>query len=645
MMSVLSPGEAQVAEAPAPRPFIREGYRPDIDGLRALAVGAVILFHFGLGPFGGGFVGVDVFFVISGFLIVTVLRQSPGLSLAGFAERRLRRILPALLVVLAAMSLCAATLLPTDLKEIGLGLINAATFTANIYFLRLADDYFAVGALAGDPVLHTWSLGVEAQFYLAVALLWALGRRWPSARGPLLGMLGLLAFAASLLVVARKPEAAFYLMPLRFWEFMIGAAATLPASAREGHPAWRTAAVPAGVALVLLSALLETPQTPFPGLAALPPCLGTALAIRGGTAANPASRWLGAWPLAALGRLSYSLYLWHWPILVFAGEATAGPLPLLLRAALLAPTVLLAAATFRFVERPLITRRRLGRPGPFLAAAAVGVLVVGLAGLVVNLAGQDRLVLRHFPQNVARLAAGQFDRNEQNCPVQDADGAAGCRFGVTGAEPRLLLWGNSFARMWLPALDAAARGHGVAGRALLMTRCPPLSGAAVDALRGCAAFNRDALRYLDAHPTITTILLGGNWSAWSADLPTLDETVAALAARGRRVALILSPPAVPYRVPRTLARAALHDVPPPPLIALEAARQARGIERAAVAALATRRPLTVLDPFPAFCGAVDCAVAADGHALYADDEHVTRFGAARAQAVFDPLFATVAGGT
>ncbi len=630
---------APAITAGSARALPKPAYRPDIDGLRAVAVAGVIAFHYGFGPLGGGFTGVDIFFVISGTLITAILRQGwpDAAFLAGFAERRVRRILPALLVVVAACCLASVlVLLPNDLQTVGLGLVNAVVFNANHYVASLTTDYFAAGALASDPMLHTWSLAVEAQFYLVFALIWAAGRRQPARRGLAIALLATLSFAGSVAAVVHRPEAAFYLMPARFWEFMVGAVLTLPRSRLEG-PRLASAAAVAGLALIGTGFLAYTPQTPFPGAAALLPCLGAALTIRGGLTPNRVSRLLGARPLVRVGGLSYTLYLWHWPVLVFASYGWPTPLPWLERAGLLVLTILLSALTTRFIERPLIARRRLAQPRRLLLACAGSTLAVAAAGLVVNLAGQNRISLGTLPPAVQRYADGRLDTVALHCPV-GAGADPGCRFGAPAVEPTVALWGNSFARQWMPALEAAARRRGAAGTALLIVRCPPFLDMAFPTLRGCEAFNRDALAFLDAHPALRTVVLGGNWNEWAADLPALRHTIAVLQGRGRRVALILSPPAVPYLVPRTLALAALRHRPPPPLVAEAEARAARARETALIESLQTGRPITVVDPFEAFCDGRTCAVEADGHPFYYDDRHVTQFGAARAGPLFDPVF-------
>jgi hypothetical protein len=270
-------------------------------------------------------------------------------------------------------------------------------------------------------------------------------------------------------------------------------------------------------------------------------------------------------------------------------------------------------------------------------AGLAGTLAVAALGLAINLAGQGKITLAQLPKPVLALADGAFDRLEGECRPGDL-GAAHCAFGTAAAQPSVLLWGNSFGRMWIPALGASAARHDVAGVALVLSRCPPLLGVAMPEIRGCDAFNRDALAFLDQHPALDTVVLGGNWLAWAKDLPGLAATVEALRQRGRRVVLILSPPEIPYDVPRTLALAALRGTPPPPPLAETAARAAMAPERDFVDALAARDRLTVIDPFATMCDRSTCAVERDGHALYSDAAHVSRFGAGLSASLFDPVF-------
>ncbi len=621
-------------------------YRPDIDGLRAIAVVGVILFHYGFSPPTGGFIGVDIFFVISGFLITTILEAETrrgGFSFVGFYERRVRRILPALLVVLLACDLVSTQLLPNDLKQIGMALISAGTFTSNFYFLTLAEDYFGAGSLAIQPALHTWSLGVEAQFYLVFPPLWVLARRWPRSRRA--GFVALLAAShgASVWGTAHWPEFSFYLLPTRLWEFLMGGALVLLPRPALGRIAGTLMAI-AGVGLIALGYDLIDTSTPFPGAAALLPCLGTALAIAaGGSGPNPVSRLLGLPPLALLGRISYSLYLWHWPVLVFATYSRAIPLPPSEKLGLLALTLLLSVASWLLVERPVIERRWLAGRRALAVACALGILGSSALALAVNLAGQNKIRLASFPPAVLTLANGKYDSVNSPCrPVGLED--PGCRLGAPGVEPSFAIWGNSFARMWTLGLDVAAKRHGAAGIGLLLSKCPPLVGLRFPAIPDCDSFLHDSLAFIEAHPSLKTVIVGGDWGDWIDQLPALGQTIDALTSRGRRVVLLLAPPRLPYNVPRMLALTLLHHEPAPPLLPEAASRAARAVEDAIIDQLHATRTFTTLDPFALLCDRKTCAVERDGHALYYDDAHVTRTAAAEFSSLFDPVFDRTTGG-
>src|SRR6056297_20083 len=362
-------------------------YRADIDGLRALAVLPVLAFHAGLAPFSGGFVGVDVFFVISGYLIAGLILpriRAGRFSLLEFYERRARRLLPALFVVMAVSgALAAALFLPAELREFGQSAVAATLFASNVLFSR-ETGYFETEA-ALKPLLHTWSLGVEEQFYLLFPLLLmalAARRAGRVALVPVLAALALASLALAAWAVPRAPAFAFYLLPTRLWELMLGAllaVAPLPALRRR---AVREAAAAAGLAAILWAMLRYSEATPFPGPAALLPCLGAALVIHAGASGPTAvSRALSLGPVVFVGLISYALYLWHWPVLVFAEYAAVRELTTVETGAALALSGVLAALTWRFVERPF--RRPagpIGRPARGAGAAGPGVAGPGVAG-------------------------------------------------------------------------------------------------------------------------------------------------------------------------------------------------------------------------------------------------------------------------
>ncbi|MBP7951455.1 MAG: acyltransferase [Verrucomicrobiales bacterium] len=341
-------------------------YRPDIDGLRAIAVLGVLFFHAGLG-FPGGYVGVDVFFVISGFLITSLLLKDLDrgtFSMLHFWERRIRRILPALAVVVTVI-LAAGwfLLLPRDYEELGKQVISMVACASNVKFW-LESGYFDVAA-EQKPLLHTWSLAVEEQFYLVIPLVLALLFRirkigWilPLLVGGILG-----SFALSVYGSYRHPPTAFFLLPFRAWELGMGSLLVfLPpcASGRLAH-----AAAWLGLAGIVATYFLYPPGIRFPGISALPPVVGAALLIWAGSNRDTRTpghrdivfRLLASRPLVWIGLLSYSLYLWHWPLFAFQKYLGLPAKTWWIQLGLVLASFPLAWLSLRFVETPFRSRR------------------------------------------------------------------------------------------------------------------------------------------------------------------------------------------------------------------------------------------------------------------------------------------------
>lgn len=359
-------------------------YRREVDGLRAVAVVPVILFHAGFASFSGGFVGVDVFFVISGYLITSLIlkeQQDNSFSIVRFYERRARRILPALLFVVAAcIPVAAVLLLPPDLKHFSQSVLAIPLFISNVTFW-LTSGYFGPDADLA-PLLHTWSLAVEEQFYLLfpifIVLAWPLGRRRIAA---LLAVATLLSLAAAHWGAYHKPLATFFLLPTRAWELGIGALAAMYLAQNErpgpGGVAQETLAM-GGAAMILSAIVFYDESTPFPSLYALVPTLGTALIILFATPATLAGRLLGNRLLVAIGLISFSAYLWHQPLFAFARYLAVRPPEAWLMLGLAALSLLLAAFTWRFVEQPFRNATVVSRRQLVVAASAASVLCLGL---------------------------------------------------------------------------------------------------------------------------------------------------------------------------------------------------------------------------------------------------------------------------
>lgn len=295
-------------------------YRADVDGLRAIAVSPVVLFHAGLQTFSGGYVGVDIFFVISGYLITSLLlkeNRSRSFSIITFYDRRIRRIFPALFAVMLLSALAGGWLqTPADFQQFGQSVIATSLFSSNVFFWWKAGYFDSASDV--KPLLHTWSLGVEEQFYIFFPVLLFVLYRWYSERGKyLLVLLALFSFILSVYAVETRPSAAFYLAPTRAWELLLGSLLAFDLFPEFNSRILREVGSLFGFGFILFSVLTYSQNSAFPGLRALPPCAGAALIIHSGASGVSYIRnALSIRPIVFVGLISYSLYLWHWPLIV-----------------------------------------------------------------------------------------------------------------------------------------------------------------------------------------------------------------------------------------------------------------------------------------------------------------------------------------
>jgi peptidoglycan/LPS O-acetylase OafA/YrhL len=534
------------------------GYRSDIDGLRAVAVASVVFYHAGVPFLPGGFVGVDVFFVISGYLITRIIAREIAegrFSILTFYERRTRRIFPALFAMLGACVLVAALIqLPGEFAEFGQSLAAATLFVSNVFFWQTA-DYFG-GPAHLKPLLHTWSLAVEEQFYIVFPLLLLAIARWGQRRWLVwLVPLTLASLALSVWAASAKPNAAFYLLPFRFWELSVGALLALGiVPAVKGQFARASAGV-LGLGMIAGSVIFFSSAMTFPGLAALLPCLGAALVIHAGTGTGPqtpVSRLLSLRPVVFVGLISYSLYLWHWPVLVFARLWRGEVLPAQEAALFVALSVGLAVLSWRYVEAPFRRGRVAETRRPLFRAATVAMAsMLAVAVVTDRSGGWPQRLDGYAPPQIAGLQemglATCFLEDDQ--PPESWAGPTVC--GGGGArKPKVLIWGDSFAAHLVPGLRQEAGG---VADVIQYTAggCPPLLGVTFANRPHCRRFNDRALELIgELRPDV--VLVSARWDLYlprAARQNDVVETVARLERLGARVVVVAESPTFDFSNP------------------------------------------------------------------------------------------------
>lgn len=621
-------------------------YRPDIDGLRAVAVVVVLFFHAGLG-LRGGFIGVDVFFVVSGFLITRlILKEQAGGSfrITQFWMRRIRRIVPAaLFVTLTTMLVGSVVLFPIDYVSLAHSAIAQQFMLSNVYFYRNTGYFSGLAEL--QPLLHTWSLAVEEQFYLVYPLiLMFLGRFSKRIVVSGLAALAVGSFLLNLREVRVDPTAAFFLLPGRAWELLIGGLLCfVPVPTKADRRIVETVGW-LGIAGILFAAWFYDPATPFPDFAALVPCLGTAMVVWANSVqATSLGKVLSSRPLVCVGLISYSLYLWHWPLLSFARYMNAGALPTLpVRLAAFAASFVLAAFSLRFIESPIRTRGVLAGTKGLLFASSAGVLLVLAASLLIEAVGGlpdrfDRRAVAHAAGRASRL----FRHEVTTKMVKEGELPT---FGATGGARTCLVWGDSHAMALVPGIDAACKVCDVRGFQVTQSSSPPLSDPSEKPESGGAPngkFNRAVLD-LAISQKFDVVILGGFWSRY-AKQPNFEsgliQTVEELLAAGVRVAFVGGVAEQQGYMPLVLSMAVRFDRDGSKIgVPLQQYREDQQAYSGVIERL-RGKGLLVLDPAPYFVDDSGLWRAEyDGKAMYWDAHHLTVEGSLRLQPLFEQLF-------
>jgi peptidoglycan/LPS O-acetylase OafA/YrhL len=591
-------------------------YRRDIDGLRAVAVSAVVLYHAGVMP-RGGYIGVDVFFVISGYLITALLLKehvrSGRIDLIAFYARRVRRILPAAFtVIVTTLGLSYFFLSPSATALAAHSAAAASVFVANIYFQLTTGGYFDPSP-DGMPLLHLWSLSVEEQFYVLWPALLIVLLRYRVRLVPALAGLALASFALCEWLMSFAPTAAFFETPARFWELAVGGlVAVMP---KRSWPGWTTWA-----ALAITLAACFLPIDHFPGYGALPAVAGAAFllaAIHGG-ATNVV---LTSRPLVGIGLVSYSLYLWHWPLLVLYRvsnpDGTTG-----IRLLLCGMAVLLAIASYRYIETPF--RRPGNNRGTVIAGC--GIAVVLACGSALAFVPPSTPALTRAQAVAADRPSEQICNYDEMAPVTDFPMAS-----CNPARPGVVLWGDSLALAWQPFARKIAADARTQPIGFTRVACPPISGMtlkiAIVSFRKayCSDFNQHVSDWIVSHGT-DTVVIAAHWLEYRKNDDLEARLVASLeriAPHVRRILVFGPTPELPRSVPDCV------ETGGPCSISRHDFEAMTANPRAMMARIAKLPKVEIIDPTNFLCSDTECPGVRNGIALYYDNLHISSTAAAR----------------
>ncbi len=486
-------------------------YRREVDGLRALAILPVLLFHAGFEQFSGGYVGVDIFFVISGYLITTIILvelEQGSFSLTRFYERRMRRILPALFfMMLVTLPLAWLWLFPAEMVDYSQSLIAVSTFVSNILFWQEVGYWEQAAEL--KPLIHTWSLSVEEQFYLLFPLL--LMTVWRNRRVWLAGMLVvtlLISIVAAEWLARHAPIANFYLLPTRLWELVMGALIAYQLFYREAlidSDRLREGLSLLGLLMILYAIFGFDRNTPFPGFQALIPTVGTGLVLLFASPLLGVGRVLGMRPLVGIGLISYSLYLWHQPLLAFARQRSLVALDALTLSGLLVAVFPMAYLSWRYIETPFRDRACFNRKQIFFYSIAASLLfvLIGLAGHL-NGGWKERMEEEMVVKNSSPRCKGKTFSTDKVCTL------------VEGEEGVTLLMGDSHSAVLAHEMQAALSERKLGLWHIYGSGCPPIQNVyradnPNQKNLSCYRFNQGLYRFIGEHPEIETVILSARW--------------------------------------------------------------------------------------------------------------------------------------
>lgn len=627
-------------------------YRDDIDGLRAISILAVVMFHAGFDDWRGGYLGVDIFFVISGYLITSMIARDSDLgrfSFLSFYERRARRLLAATIPVVIFTTLFAWAFYTTDLfLAYAKSLVAFATYVSNWYFLA-STGYFG-NPPDTTPLLHTWSLAVEEQFYLIFpALLLLIGRR-KSLVVPVLALLAALSLVyAQAELSAGNVDRAFFSLVSRFWELMAGALLALRAKDMEKLARFSTPMRAAGLAMIVTAVFTFDHDSHVPGLPTLLPVAGTLLVLAASPSAkDPFLKALSWDPITYLGRISYSLYLWHWPIFGAMRTIFLDRNDLHVTLAILV-AIAVAALSYHFVEQPIRNRRLLPRKVDMAGLAAASLVATTAIGAYGWISGGWP---GRFDPAIERVAAEAAARapDPDNCFKIEDQTNDFCMIGATPGEPiDLLLWGDSHAASLILPFRKYAEERGLSFAVTARGDCLPLLGVwrTKDPSRTCRKFNDDALAFIKEH-NVRNVAIAARWQVYASGpqlllddahaapsrsavktilTDALKRTFAALSDH-HDVLIVEQVPELRSALPAAyLLMHRLGRSPATIAVTLKDHRRKSRAMTEALAAVETSHSFRRFDPAAEhFCKEELCTYEADGKLLYFDDDHLNAAG-------------------
>lgn len=646
-------------------------YRKDIDGLRAVAVLSVIFFHSGFGFFPGGYVGVDIFFVISGFLITTILYkeiEAGDFSLARFYEKRIRRIFPALFSVIVFSLLFGAIFYaPEDLDKLAKSVRYTVIFFSNYFFAR-ETGYFETSAEL-EPLLHTWSLAVEEQYYIVFpAILLTLKKFVKSKLLLCLGFLFVLSFIVSLMSVIGSEESRFYVTEGRVWELLIGSFLALNLFPVTHNLIIKNTLSILGLILISWAVLFFDKETIFPGYLALVPTTGAALVIYSGMGGHSGklyvAEFLGSKLMVYIGLVSYSLYLWHWPLIVFAEHLLIRPLSIDESLLLLVLMGVISFFSWKYIEQPFRKNTDLNNQKKVFITTVSVMVALFIVCLVIK--ATDGLAMRSSkPVDIEWEKWGQCNDSYKTSVV----GGDECQLGQTGVAPNFMLWGDSHARAIAPGVSLSAESFEQAGVIASINGCPPLLGLGSQKVEECFLFNDKVLEYIKSHPDVKVIILSARWATYiegglyevnANNLPllsgapindkslysnntaimnrALQRTVEKLRDLDRKVVLMNQVPDVGHNVESISFIAEIRNRNVNELIAPSLESYINHNKPVKRLFDKLQNSIEIVEPYKLLCDDKKCDVQRGTSLLYKDDNHLSSYGAKKISAIFAPVF-------